>query len=62
MNDPIAISATRIVKSFLYGVAPNDPLTLALAALSLLAVGFAAAALPATRAARLDPVEALRED
>jgi len=58
----LALAATRIVKSFLYGVAPNDPLTLALAALSLLAVGFAAAALPATRAARLDPVEALRED
>jgi predicted permease len=58
----LALATTRIVKSFLFGVAPNDPLTLVLAAVSLLTVGFVAAVLPATRAARLDPVEALRED
>jgi len=58
----MALVATRIVKSFLYGVAPNDPATLAFAAAALVGVGLLAALLPAMRAARLNPVDALRED
>lgn len=54
--------ATRLVTAFLYGVRPTDPATLAAAVLLLAGVGIAAAALPAWRASRLDPVAALREE
>jgi putative ABC transport system permease protein len=57
----LTITLTRLVATFLYGVTPTDPSTLALSALMLTGVAFAAAALPARRAARLDPVAALRE-
>lgn len=54
--------AGRAVKAFLYGVAPLDPLSLTLAALVLLLVCAAAALIPASRAARVDPVIALRAE
>jgi ABC-type antimicrobial peptide transport system permease subunit len=38
----------------------RDPLTLALAAILLAAIGFAASFIPARRASRLDPISALR--
>ncbi len=57
-----AMGATRLIASMLYGLAPNDPLTIALAGLSLLAVAALAAYLPARRAARVDPMVALRHD
>ena len=58
----LSLGATRLVTSFLYGVTPTDARTLvgSVALLALLAV--AAAAVPALRAARLDPVAALREE
>ena len=58
----LALVTAKLVSAFLYGVKPSDPTTLAAAALTLMAVGLAAATLPAWRAARLDPVNALRED
>jgi predicted permease len=58
----LALATTRWVASFLFGLAPSDPLVLAFAAATLAAVAFAAAALPAWRAARLDPVVLLREE
>jgi predicted permease len=58
----LSLAATRLVVSFLYGVKPNDPATLFGSMVVLAAIGVAAAALPAWRAARLDPVEALREE
>jgi predicted permease len=58
----ISLGTTRLVTTFLYGVTPADPATLATAALLLAVVGLAAAAMPARRAARLDPVAALREE
>jgi predicted permease len=56
----LAVAATRLVAAFLYGVTPMDPVTLVSSALLLAVVALAAAALPAWRAARLDPVAALR--
>jgi predicted permease len=58
----VSAGATRLVKAFLYGLTPNDPATLVGSALILLAVGICAAALPAWRAARVDPVDALRNE
>ena len=52
--------AGRLLARFLFGVAPADPLTFVLVSLLLLAVAALACWLPARRAARVDPVEALR--
>jgi ABC-type antimicrobial peptide transport system permease subunit len=49
-----------VVRALLYGVAPRDPATVALAAGVMLAIGVGAGWLPARRAARLDPLAALR--
>jgi ABC-type antimicrobial peptide transport system permease subunit len=58
----LALAGAKLVVAFLYGVKPSDPTTLALSALVLATVGVVAALAPAARAARLDPVDALRED
>ncbi len=58
----LAMGATRLVAAFLYGVQPADPVTMLSSGLLLAAVALAAAALPAWRAARLDPVSALRDE
>jgi putative ABC transport system permease protein len=52
----------RFLRSFLYEVAPTDPATLAAAAGLLLLFGLMASWLPARRAARVDPMEALRAE
>lgn len=57
---PSAFWLSELVRSQLYGVAPRDPLTLALATLSLLSVALAAGAVPALRASRVSPVSVLR--
>ena len=53
-------AATRWVASLLFGLQPHDPLTIGLAALVLLAVAAMAGYLPARRAARVDPLVALK--
>ncbi len=55
-------SAGRVVESFLVGVGIRDPLTFAAVPALLLAVALAAAFVPARRAARVDPVVALRDE
>jgi predicted permease len=56
----LAYAASRLIGSRLYGVAPEDPLTLAVATGVLLMVALGAAYLPAHRASKLDPIAALR--
>jgi len=48
------------VRSQLFGVSSSDPLTLSLATLVILVVAIASALLPARRAAKVDPIMALR--
>lgn len=55
-----AIVFTRVMQSLLFGVSPTDPITLAAVALVLILLALTASFLPARRAARVDPVEALR--
>jgi ABC-type antimicrobial peptide transport system permease subunit len=57
-----ALGATRLIATLLYGLTPNDPLTIALASLLLLTVAALAGYLPARRAARVDPMVALRHE
>jgi putative ABC transport system permease protein len=54
--------ASRFVATLLYGMGPRDPLTFVLAAAAMAGVGALAGWLPAQRAARIDPVRALRAD
>jgi ABC-type antimicrobial peptide transport system permease subunit len=57
----LSLWASSFVASLLYGLTPRDPITLAGAAVTLAAVGAFAAWLPARRAARIDPIEVLRQ-
>ncbi|HEY6989825.1 MAG TPA: FtsX-like permease family protein, partial [Bryobacteraceae bacterium] len=59
---PAALSASRLVKSFLFETQPNDPGTLALAGVVLLSAAILAGYAPARRASRIDPVAALRQE
>jgi predicted permease len=57
---PAAYFTTRLVDSFLFGLTPQDPVTLAASTLALLAVTALAGYIPARRATRVDPMIALR--
>jgi len=56
----LALASVQAAKSMLFGLKPRDPLTLALAIVTLTAVAAFASILPAYRASRLDPLKALR--
>jgi putative ABC transport system permease protein len=57
-----ALALTRVMKGLLFGISPADPATFASVVLLLTAVGMLACYLPARRAARMDPVRALRDE
>jgi ABC-type antimicrobial peptide transport system permease subunit len=55
-----ALLAGRVIQGLLFGIAPNDPATLISAGLVMAAIGMAACWIPALRAARVDPIMAMR--
>ena len=57
---PIALALTSLIRSQLYGIVPNDPVSIAAAALALVAVALLAGYIPAERATRVNPITALR--
>jgi ABC-type antimicrobial peptide transport system permease subunit len=58
----LALLATRLLKSQIWGVAPTDPATFVTVALLLIVVAAAASILPALRLARIDPAQTLRDE
>jgi predicted permease len=57
-----SLFANRLLRSMMFRISPNDPWTFALALSILLVCALAAAWIPARRAARVDPMQALREE
>jgi putative ABC transport system permease protein len=58
----VSAGVTRLIQSLLYGVAPFDPVVFLAVSLALLAVAAIACLIPAWRASRLDPIDALRNE
>jgi ABC-type antimicrobial peptide transport system permease subunit len=56
-----ALGLTRLIGSMLYKMSPRDPLAFGSAFVVMAIVSLAACFLPASRAARIDPVRALRD-
>lgn len=58
----LALLTTRFLRALLYGMSPTDPITLVGAPLVLIAIALGALVVPAARATRVDPLQALRTD
>jgi len=59
---PAALAVSSLVRSLLFDVTPTDAATVAGATLTLIAIALLAAAAPARRAAKVDPMVALRSE
>ncbi len=59
---PVALTTSKFLQSFLFGMKPNDPLALGLAIVILILAALLAGGLPARRAAQIDPMTALRHE
>jgi putative ABC transport system permease protein len=57
-----SVALTRLMKTLLFGVTATDPLTLVAVAISLMSVALLASWIPARRAAKVDPMTALRHE
>jgi ABC-type antimicrobial peptide transport system permease subunit len=58
----VSLTLGRLVRGFLYRIAPEDPSVTAIAAVVLMTAALVAAWIPARRASRVDPMVALRHD
>jgi ABC-type antimicrobial peptide transport system permease subunit len=58
----LAIALSRLLRTLLFGVRPDDPITIIGMACAIAAAAVLASLPPALRASRIDPVVALRED
>ena len=58
----VTLLLTRSVQSMLFGLKPNDPLTLLASGALLLAVALLASFVPARAAAKVNPIQALRHE
>jgi len=56
----LALALTRVLRSLLYQVQPADPLTFVAVSLLLVTIALIACWLPGRRAAKIDPMDALR--
>jgi ABC-type antimicrobial peptide transport system permease subunit len=59
---PVALISSRLTEGLLFGLTPTDPLTIAVSTLVMISVAILAGYFPARRAARVDPIVALRHD
>jgi ABC-type antimicrobial peptide transport system permease subunit len=59
---PIALSLGKLLSSQLFGIAPRDPLVLLCAIAVIVVISALAGYLPARRAAKMDPIRALRHE
>jgi len=58
----VAVGGARVLSGMLYGITPGDVTSFGTAAWILLLAGVCASAIPAIRASRMNPAEALRAD
>jgi len=61
LGTPLAMAVANLMRSFLYGMNPLDPVLYGVVGLTLLLVGFLASYLPALRATRTDPARVLHQ-
>jgi len=59
---PISLGSTRVLKSLLYDLSPLDPMAISTAIVAVVVMTMAAAWLPARRATRINPIQALRAE